>query len=253
MQPPGPGSVRREREGDRYEQGFVWNCIGGFFGASTAYGGLLDGFLEKINPPAVGDADQTISALKEALSIGTGKAVEKVSLADGYLSNEAIKILMPEKIQNVADMLKKVGYGNQVDAFILSMNRAAEAAAPKAKSYFIGAIKEMTFSDARKILNGGDTAATDYLRSKTFKKIYAAFKPTVASSLDQVGGTRAYKDMMRTFTSLPFISAQSFDLDHYVTDRSLQGLFYMTAQEEKKIRTDPTARVTDLLKNVFGK
>jgi hypothetical protein len=161
---------------------------------------------------------------------------------------------MPEKIQKVADVLSKLGYQEEVDAFILSMNRAAEKAAPQAVSFFMDAIKEMTFEDAKKIFNGGDTAATEYFKSKTEDKLYDAFKPIVSSSVDEVGVTRAYKEMMGKYTSaVPFAYTASLDLDHYVTTKSLDGLFYMVGQEEKKIRTDPAARVTDLLKDVFGK
>lgn len=227
---------------------------------SPVSSGIFDDFMEKVSPALQGGGtgealslEKTISGLKEALSVGTGNAVSVLSKNDGYLGNELTKILMPEKIQNVADMLRKVGFEQQVDNFVLTMNRAAESAAPQAKGFFMDAIKEMTFDDAKKILNGGDTAATEYLDAKTHQKIYEAFKPTVSSSLDQVGGTKAYKDMMGSFTSIPFASAQSLDLDHYVTDRALKGLFLMVGEEEKKIRTNPAARVTDLLQQVFGK
>jgi enolase len=160
---------------------------------------------------------------------------------------------MPEKIQKVADILGKVGYQKQVDDFVLSMNRAAEKAAPQATSIFVDAIKGMTIEDARKILNGGDTAATEFFKSKTHDKIYDVFKPIVSSSMDEVGVTRSYKEMMGKYESFPFMSKESVDLDHYVTNKAMDGLFYMVGQEEKKIRTDPAARVTDLLKTVFGK
>ncbi len=207
------------------------------------------------NTPVMGgapDLETTISGLKQALSVGTENAVAFLSRNNGYFKNEAVKILMPEKIQNVADTMKKFGFQQQVESFEMSMNRAAEKAAPKAKEYFLEAIQEMTFDDAKGILNGGDTSATEYLKSKTSGKIYEAFKPMVENSLDQVGGTAAYNNMMQTFTSLPFMSAQSLDLNHYVTNEAMNGLFLMVGKEEKKIRTNPAARVTDLLKKVFG-
>jgi len=194
-----------------------------------------------------------VSALKEALSIGTENAVRAVSKPDGFFGNTTIKILMPEKIQKVADVLKKVGYEKQVDEFVLSMNQAAEKAAPKAASCFVDSIKQMTFEDAKKILNGGETAATEYFRSKTYDRLYDEFLPIISSSMNDVGTTRAYKNMMGKYESLPFVPKESVDLDRYVTRKSLDGLFYMVGQEEKKIRTDPAARVTDLLKNVFEK
>jgi len=225
------------------------------FSASVAYGGLLDDAMKAAGSKPKGGPDEntTASGLKQALAIGTENAVKNVSRADGYFGNQVIKILMPEKIQKVADVLKKVGYQKQVDDFILSMNRAAEKAAPKAASIFGDSIKEMTIHDAQKILTGGNTAATDYFKEKTQTKIYDAFKPIVSSSMDEVGATRAYKEMMGKYESIPFMSKESFDLDHYVTTKAMDGLFYMVGQEEKKIRTDPAARVTDLLKTVFGK
>ncbi|MDH4232202.1 MAG: DUF4197 domain-containing protein [Nitrospirota bacterium] len=225
------------------------------FCASAAHAGFWDGLLKSISGPATGepDNDTVVSGLKEALSVGTKNAVSNVSQVDGYFGNKMIRILMPEKIQTVANVLSKVGYQKEVDDFVLSMNRAAEKAAPKAASYFVGAIKEMSFEDARGILNGGDTAATEFFRKKTHDKIYEAFKPIVSSSMNEVGVTRSYKNMMARYESLPFVDKQALDLDHYVTNRALDGLFYMVGEEEKKIRTDPAARVTDLLKTVFGK
>jgi hypothetical protein len=160
---------------------------------------------------------------------------------------------MPEKIRKVADVLEKVGYRQQVDDFVHSMNRAAEKAAPKAASIFGDAIREMTIDDARKILTGGDTAATDFFKAKTHERIYGAFMPVVGSAMNEVGVTRSYKEMMSKYESIPFMSRESVDLDHYVTTKAMDGLYYMIGQEEKKIRTDPAARVTDLLKTVFGK
>ena len=218
-----------------------------------SYAGFFDTIKERVglSPKQGLDNDTIISGLKEALSIGTENAVKSVSQVDGYFGNEIIKVLMPEKIQKVADVLGKVGYQQQVDDFILSMNRAAERAAPEAASIFGSAIKEMTLDDARGILDGGDTAATDYFKAKTSGTIYETFKPIISSSMNEVGVTRSYKEMMDKYTSLPFMKSESLDLDHYVTDKSLDGLFYMLGQEEKKIRTNPAGRVTELLKKVF--
>jgi len=217
----------------------------------------VDNLLKGVKLPAKqGSSDQTTiaSGLKEALTVGTGNAVTSVSKTDGYFGNKMIKILMPEKIQTAANALGKLGYEKQVDDFVLSMNRAAEKAAPKAKEIFVDAIKQMTIDDAKKILNGGNTAATDYFKSKTSKKIFETFKPIVSSSMNEVGVTKAYNDMMGKYTSsVPFSKKESLDLNTYVTNKASDGLFYMVGQEEKKIRTDPAARVTDLLKNVFGK
>ncbi len=224
-------------------------------GHADMLGDIMKGMKLPAGAPGAGalDNDTIISGLKEALTVGTGKAVTSTSKVDGYFANQAIKILMPEKIQKVADFAGKFGYQKQVDEFVLSMNRAAEKAAPAAREYFVGAIKEMTIDDARKIWQGSDTAATEYFKSKTSDKLYTAFKPIVSQSMDQVGTTHAYKEMMGKYTSIPFMKAESFDLDHYVTTKSLDGLFYVVGQEEKAIRTNPAARTTDLLKKVFGK
>jgi Protein of unknown function (DUF4197) len=222
---------------------------------STADAGLMDDLLQRTGmgkSPGPGN-DQVVAGLKEALSIGTGSAVAATSRTDGYFGNQAIKILMPEKIQKVADVLGKVGYQKEVDDFVLRMNRAAEKASPKAKAIFIDAIRGMSIEDARKILDGGDTAATEYFRSKTAGKLYEAFRPIVSSSMDEAGTTRSYKKMMGQYAALPFAGAESLDLDRYVTNKALSGLFYMVGQEETRIRKDPAARVTDLLKTVFGK
>jgi len=225
------------------------------FSASSTHAGWLDDIMKGVGSTSkTGTDDSTVAAgLKEALSTGTENAVNAVSKMDGYFGNQMIKILMPEKIRMVSDVLSKLGYQKEVDDFVLSMNRAAEKAAPKAAAFFGDAIREMTFDDARKILNGGDTAATEFFKTKTHDKLYDAFKPVIASSMDEVGATRSYKDMMSKYERFRLWDRTSMDLDHYVTNKSLDGLFYMVGKEEKKIRTDPAARATDLLKTVFGK
>jgi hypothetical protein len=197
--------------------------------------------------------DKVASGLKEALKIGTGNAVNLTGKVDGYFKNQAIKILMPEKLSGVEKGLRAVGYGPQIDEFVLSMNRAAEKAAPAAKDIIWGAVKEMSFDDARKILSGGDTAATDYFKGKTTGKLTEAFQPVVEKSMNEVGVTRQYNELVGRAQSIPFVSVPSFDLNKYVVGKALDGLFYMVAEEERKIRKDPAARVTGLLKEVFGK
>lgn len=208
-------------------------------------------------PPAAGagtaDAATGAAGIKEALAVGTERAVKSLSKVDGYFGNAAVKILMPPKLQQVADVARMAGYQKQVDEFILSMNRAAEAAAPRAARYFGDAIRAMTLQDARGILTGGDTAATDYFRRRTHDQLYAEFKPVVSQKVGEAGAARAYKNMMSRYDGLPMMGKLSLDLDDYVTNKALDGLFYTVGQEEKKIRTDPAARTTELLKKVFGK
>jgi hypothetical protein len=200
------------------------------------------------------DAGTVASGLKEALTVGTKNAVGLLSKKDGYFGNEAVKILLPESVRRVAEVLRMAGYRKEVDAFVLSMNRAAEKAAPKAANIFAGAIREMSIDDAQKILNGGNTAATEYFKSKTSAKLFEAFKPDISKSMNEVGVTKAYKDMVGRYTTLmPFAKMESLDLDTFVTKKSLDGLFYEVGQEEAKIRTNPAARTTELLKKVFAK
>ena len=197
-----------------------------------------------------GDSD-LVDGLKEALAIGTKSAVQLVSQEDGYFGSEIIKIMLPEELKSAASTLRTVGFQKQVDEFVLSMNRAAEAAAPAALDIFVEAVKTMTFEDATDILGGGDTAATDYFKERTSEEIYAAFNPIISASMEEVGVTQTYKQIRDKYSSLPFVQDIALDLDDYVTNRALDGLFYMVGEEEKKIRTDPAARVTDLLKRVF--
>jgi hypothetical protein len=149
--------------------------------------------------------------------------------------------------------LRTVGLGSQVDAFVLSMNRAAERAAPAARQIFGAAITEMSFDDARKILTGGDTAATDYFKARTSDRLTEAFRPVIDRSMNEVGVTRQYKDLLGAAHSVPFLKTESLDLDRYVTGKALDGLFHVVGEQERLIRTDPAARVTDLLKEVFAR
>lgn len=221
--------------------------------ASAQFDQILKG-LGLSSPKEGGLSDVKIaSGLKEALKIGTENTVNLTGKMDGYFKNEAIKILMPEKLQTLEKGLRAVGYGPKVDEFILSMNRAAEQAAPFAKQIFWDAVGAMTFDDAKKILSGGNTAATDFFKGKTTDKLTAAFKPVVDKATNDVGVTRQYKDLVGKFQTIPFMKSESLDIDQYVVTRSLDGLFHVLGQEEQKIRTNPAARVTDLLKEVFGK
>lgn len=197
--------------------------------------------------------DKIVQGLKEALEIGTKNAVGNVSQTDGYYRNSMIRILLPDKVKKVEGLLRTVGYGTQLDAFELSMNRAAEKAAPEAKEMFWKTIRGMSFGDARKILEGRENEATLYFKEKTWDRLSETFKPIVHETMAAVGVTRRYQNLESKVTSLPFGDQLGLDLDKYVSDGALEGLFSMLAEEEKKIRRNPAARVTDLLKEVFGK
>lgn len=216
--------------------------------------GAIKGALESTTGGSGAGTGDVAAGLKEALAVGTGNAVHALSRSNGYFGDAAVKILLPGKMQTAAEVLKKAGYQNEVDELVLSMNRAAEQAAPQAKPIFADAVKKMTFEDAQKILNGGNTAATDYFKAKTTPQLTDAFKPVIADSMNQVGVTHSYKALTDRYAALvPFGKMESFDLDSYVTGKSLDGLFLKVGQEEAKIRTNPAARTTDLLEKVFAK
>jgi uncharacterized protein DUF4197 len=219
---------------------------------ATPASAQVDQLLKGITGSGVTDSKAS-AGLKEALQVATEKAVALTGKPNGYFGDAAIKILMPQKLQTMQQGLRAVGYGPQIDEFVLSMNRAAEQAAPAAKQIFGEAITSMTFDDAKKILSGGNTSATDYFKAKTSDKLAAAFKPVIDKSMGDVGVTRQYQALMGKFETIPFAKTQSFDLDNYVTDKALDGLFHVVGEQEKAIRTNPAARTTELLKEVFAK
>lgn len=216
----------------------------------------LDHSLKALGLPSGGgplDETKISAGLKEALQVGTGHAVSLTGRMDGYFHNQAIKILMPEQMQSFEKGLRTFGFGPEIDDFVMSMNRAAERAAPQAKQIFWGTIREMTFADAKQILNGSPTAATDYFKGKTTDKLTAAFRPEVEKAMNDVGVTRQYKELVGHFKAIPFAKSELIDIDRYVVRKSLDGLFIILAEEERKIRTNPAAGGTDLLKEVFAK
>jgi hypothetical protein len=213
----------------------------------------LDKILGGLGNRGTPSDSKTASGLKEALQVGTDRAVDLTGTADGFFRNEAIKILLPEKLRSVEKGLRVAGMGAKIDEFELSMNRAAEKAAPAARAIFKSALMKMTFNDARKILTGGGTSATEYFKANTSDKLTAAFRPTVESAMADTGVVMQYKQLMGGGFSLPFGHSQTFDITDFVVGKSLDGLFYMVGQEEKNIRTNPAAQITPLLKEVFGK
>lgn len=189
--------------------------------------------------------------LKQALTIGTQNSTNKLSALDGFFGDAAVKILMPPEAQNVEKTLRRFGLGNLVDKTVLSFNRAAEDAAKSATPIFIDAIKQMTITDALGILKGGDFAATNYFKQKTTAALTQAFSPVISKSLDKVDATKYWSDV---FTAYNRFSAKQVntDVNAYVTQKAIDGIFYQVGLEEQKIRKNPAARVTDLLKQVFG-
>ena len=192
------------------------------------------------------------SGLKEALRVGTTKAVQITGKPDGYFGNEAIKILMPNDLRPLERGLRAVGFGPKIDEFILSMNRSAEAAAPAAKQIFVDAVVAMSFDDAKKILSGSNTAATEYFKEKTTGHLTEVFEPVVKKVMAENGTARQYNALADQYKEIPFAKSQSLDIDHYVVTKALDGLFYELAEQEKEIRKNPAARTTSLLKEVFA-
>jgi hypothetical protein len=222
---------------------------------SNAAGGWSDVLKNTLNSFGSGnqlDNAEIIDGLKEALEIGTSQAVQLAGRENGYFNNPEIKIPLPETIANTETLVRAAGMGDQLDAFVLSMNRAAERAAPEAKSIFWDAIKQMRFDDAKRILNGRDNAATLYFQEKTTDQLTTVFKPLVHQAMEEVGVTQEYQTLQSETAAIPFLSDWLVNLDDYVTAQALDGLFVLVADEEAKIRQDPAARVTDLLKKVFA-
>ncbi len=213
-------------------------------------------FLQKLglkNSSAGALSESTIGdGLKEALATGIARAVELAGKNDGYFKNEKIKIPAPKSFQRIDKPLRLAGYGPQIDEFVLSMNRAAEKAAPIAKDIFVKAITDMSITDAKQVLHGGDTAATDYLNKHTRDRLTEAFLPPVKETMGQYDVMKKYNAVMEQSASLPFLKSRGEDsLEKYTVGKALDGLFYLLGQEEKRIRQDPAARATDLLKKVF--
>ena len=195
--------------------------------------------------------DEIIKGLKEALTIGTDSSAKRLNKADGFFANAAIKILMPEEAKKAEKTLRSVGMGSLVDKAILSMNRAAEDAAGGISTIFWEAIKGMTLTDGFSILRGGDFAATEYLKKNTTAQLTEKMRPIIEASLSKVNATQYWKDVFTAYNKFSKTPVNT-DLSAYVTERSLSGVFYSVGQEEQKIRKDPAAQVTGLLKKVFG-
>ena len=225
---------------------------GRLYSAHAQWGDMFKKLKESVGLSEELSTEKIIEGLKEALQVGTGNAVEIGSQLNGYYQNPKIRIPLPGAVQKVEGVLRTVGYGKQVDAFELSMNRAAEKAVPGAKTILWDAIKEMNVTDARKILDGGDNEATLYFKERTYEPLYKLFEPIINRTMGQVGATRQYQVLEKRVSTIPFTEGLTVDLDDYVTKGALDGLFLMLAEEEKKIREDPMARVTPLLKEVFG-
>ncbi len=193
------------------------------------------------------------AGLREALQVGSERTANRVGRVDGYLANEMIRIGLPESMRSVASRLRQVGLGRQVDQLEIAMNRAAEAAAEEAVILFRDAITGMRPADVMAVFRGGEDAATRYLRNQSEIRLRQRYQPIVRRHLDQVQGLDTYREIAERWNRLPMVDPLEVDLEAHVTDRALDGLFLILAEEERRIRSDPVARTTELLREVFGR
>ncbi len=213
---------------------------------------VLEGVNSTYGTGAAGlSTTEIISGLKQALTIGTQNSTSQLSALDGFFKNAAIKILLPEDAKKVESTLRSLGMGSMVDKAILSMNRAAEEAAKGAGTIFINSVKQMTITDAVNILKGGDFAATNYFKEKTTAELTQMFKPVIDKALSDVNATKYWSDVTTVYNKFSG-NKVSTDLNAYVTQKAMDGIFIQVGLEEQKIRKDPVARTTEILKKVFG-
>jgi hypothetical protein len=196
--------------------------------------------------------DEVIRGLKEALNVGSKNAASSASKVDGYFKNPVIKIPFPPEAKQVESKVRALGLNKQCDEFVQTINRAAEEAAKEAAPIFLNAITSMTITDGMTILKGNDSAATGYLQKTTSSQLHDKFKPVIKSATQKVDVTKYWNPIISTYNKIPLVTKMNPDLEEYITQRALTGLFYLVSQEEAKIRKDPSARVTDILKKVFG-
>jgi len=214
--------------------------------------GVLSAVSNKLPSGSSLSNEDIIKGLKEALTIGTDSSAKRLSKVDGFFANAAIKILMPAEAKKAETTLRNMGMSSLVDKAILSMNRAAEDAASGVSTIFWDAIKQMSLQDGLSILRGGDFAATEFLKKNTTAILTEKMRPVIQASLDKVNATTYWKDVFSTYNKFSRQQVNT-DLTAYVTGKAMDGLFYEIGLQEQKIRKDPAAQVTDLLKKVFAK
>lgn len=218
----------------------------------SVFGQILDQVTNAASSSNALTSSDIAAGLKQALQIGIGKGSDQASAVDGYFKNPLLRIAFPPEAQQVATQLRALGFNKQVDQFELSLNRAAEDAAKRAKPVFIKAITQMTIQDAVGILRGQNDAATQYLRRTSGQQLVTEFTPIIDSTLKKNNATRYYTDLVNIYNRVPFVQKVNPNLTEYATNRAVDGLFVLVAQEEKRIRENPAARATELLKRVFG-
>jgi hypothetical protein len=225
---------------------FVGSLIVAAFGC-----GALAGSAFGVELSSVSNADAS-AGLKKALDQGINVAVGKLGVTDGFLKNPAVKIDLPPKLAKAEGMMRMLGVGDQVDQLVISMNRAAEAAVPESKDLLKQALKQMSLADAKQILTGSDDAATQYFKKTTYAPLKAKFLPIIGRTTEKVKLSETYDALAKKAVALGVLKPEDATLESYVTDKTLDGLFLMMAEEERAIRKDPLGQASSLLKKVFG-
>lgn len=223
-----------------FDVGGIVNQVGGLLGGGTGTG--IGGMTQ----------DKAANGLKEALQLGTSLASNNLGAVDGFLANAAVKILFPPEARRIESTLRSIGMGSVCDDVIKSVNRAAESAVVEAKPIFAAAITQMSITDAISILTGGKDAATNYLRLTSGQALMDKFQPIIKSNLDKANATKYWSTAMNAYNSVPFVQRVNPNLTQFVTEKATDGIFLMVAQEELKIRENPTARIGGILQDVFG-
>jgi uncharacterized protein DUF4197 len=219
--------------------------------------GILAAVLITCAGPALAQLDrltqrEALSGLKAALEQGAHAAVATLGRADGFLGNPQVKIPLPESLERTEKLARRLGFANEVDNLIVAMNRAAEAAVPEARKLLVDSVKKMSAQDAKSVLTGGDTAASDYFRRSTHQTLHDRFLPIVVKATEKVGVAQKYRELARPAAAFGLLKTEHADLDEYVTQKALDGLYFMLAEEEKKIRKDPVSAGAAIVRKVFG-
>jgi len=220
--------------------------LAGLLAAAIAYAPGAPAQLDRIT------SREAASGLKAALERGSSVAVARLGRTDGFLGNPQVKIPLPESMQRAEKLMRRFGMGNQADELILTMNRAAEAAVPEAKQLFVDSVRKMSVQDAKGILQGGETAGTEYFRRSTEGQLRQRFLPIVQRATEKVGLVQQYNNYAEKGAALGLVDREDANLDHYVTQKALDGLFLVVAEEEQKIRKDPLGAGTAIIRKVFG-
>ena len=232
---------------------FIAVALGASACTATDIQRTMDGVLAGTTTGGPVTQSEVANGLKQALEIGIKNGANQASQTDGYYKNSLIRIPFPKDVQRVENTLRQVGLGSEVDKFILTLNRGAEDAAKSAIPIFVSAIKQMTIQDAWGILKGDKDAATQYLKRTTSQQLYNAINPIMVQSLEKTNATRYYADLVNQYNKIPMVQKVNPDLDDYATQKAIDGLFILVAQEEANIRENPIARTTELLRRVFSK